>query len=500
MENIYDIASLVHKHKSTLYALIPENDSSPLRRLAMIAFSDKTLNDEECMVEIYGKRDSKAFPSLKSRLFDKLNSLLIIHEDILLKKDEALIQKNENLKKIIAGNLLITSGKIDLGLHMLEKAVEVAMKKNFTENVIQALKKLIIEFGSTRYNKFKFKKYLDLQEKYIYIYNWEVKAQNYYLILRKNNINSLVLPSKELISKASEYVQELNNVKGVTTPLFAYDTYRIKAIYYEFIKDYNQLIIASKQAIKDIKIPEYELPFAFSNINIRTIFALIQTADYEKAIQFGKKHEMKTIKDSNSWFRLKYYLAKAYFYNKKYSGAIQIIVSMNNEKYLKMFPKYNELIRTIFGYIHLLVFSNYIEISTEIKNKLPEFKLGKYLNSMPIYSRDKRGFNLSILFLQVAFLLQRKDHDAIIDRADSLKQYAYRYLRRDDSFRSNCMIKMVIQMVKANFHPVRTERYTADLLKQLKSVKLAGSGQNIEIEVLPFEVLWDIMLKSLKDK
>jgi hypothetical protein len=101
--------------------------------------------------------------------------------------------------------------------------------------------------------------------------------------------------------------------------------------------------------------------------------------------------------------------------------------------------------------------------------------------------------------LHIAFLLQRKDYNAIIDRIDSLNQYAYRYLRRDDSFRSNCMIKMVVQMTKADFHPVRTERYTADLLKQLKSVKLAGSGENIEIEVLPFEVLWDIMIKSLKD-
>jgi hypothetical protein len=65
--------------------------------------------------------------------------------------------------------------------------------------------------------------------------------------------------------------------------------------------------------------------------------------------------------------------------------------------------------------------------------------------------------------MHIAFLLQRKDYNAIIDRTDSLNQYAYRYLRHDDSFRSNCMIKMVIQMTKADFQPVRTERYTADL-------------------------------------
>ena len=80
---------------------------------------------------------------------------------------------------------------------------------------------------------------------------------------------------------------------------------------------------------------------------------------------------------------------------------------------------------------------------------------------------------------------------------DSLNQYAYRYLRKDDSFRSNCMIKMVIQMAKADFNPIRTERYTSELKSELERVSLAGSGENIEIEIIPFEVLWDIMNRNL---
>jgi hypothetical protein len=52
-------------------------------------------------------------------------------------------------------------------------------------------------------------------------------------------------------------------------------------------------------------------------------------------------------------------------------------------------------------------------------------------------------------------------------------------------------------MTKADFNPVRTDRYTADLRKQLSTVNLEGSGENIEIEIIPFEVLWEIMVKSL---
>lgn len=101
--------------------------------------------------------------------------------------------------------------------------------------------------------------------------------------------------------------------------------------------------------------------------------------------------------------------------------------------------------------------------------------------------------------MHIGFLLQRKDHNNIIDRVDSLNQYAYRYLRKDDSFRSNCMIKMVIQMSRADFHPVRTERYTEALLKSLREVNLAGSGENIETEIIPYEVLWEIFTKALEE-
>jgi hypothetical protein len=59
------------------------------------------------------------------------------------------------------------------------------------------------------------------------------------------------------------------------------------------------------------------------------------------------------------------------------------------------------------------------------------------------------------------------------------------------------MIKMVIQMAKADFNPIRTERYTAEMRTELGRVRLAGSGENIEIEIIPFEVLWSIMFKAL---
>ena len=215
-------------------------------------------------------------------------------------------------------------------------------------------------------------------------------------------------------------------------------------------------------------------------------------------ISKAKKDMAKLPSGSLGWYFIAHYTLKAELYKNNYVKAIELISQMvDNPKFSKIGENYRELFYTTLGYIYLIIDSELFEGLEAHKERLPEFKLYKFLNTIPVFSKDKRGINVSILLMHIAFLLQRKDYNAIIDRIDSLNQYAYRYLRKDDSFRSNCMIKMVIQMTKADFNPIRTARYTQDLLKQLEQVKLAGSGENIETEIIPYEVLWKIMTKAL---
>lgn len=117
---------------------------------------------------------------------------------------------------------------------------------------------------------------------------------------------------------------------------------------------------------------------------------------------------------------------------------------------------------------------------------------------MPLHSRDKSGQNITILILQVIFLLIEKKYSQIIDRMDALSQYTYRYLRNDNSFRSNCFIKMLILMVKADFHPVRTKTLTASLYKRLLGSQIITDEKSSQVEIMSYDFLWDIILELLE--
>ncbi|MBP7307470.1 MAG: hypothetical protein KA807_19145 [Prolixibacteraceae bacterium] len=497
MKTLYELAKLNNKHRRVIDSLMPLTEDSPLKKLCEITFSEEELEDNECMFAIYGKKNISAFSRLKTRLKDILLQAFILQHNNLEPMDSRTNESIIGYRHAFVARLL-TIRRSSLGIDMTEKAIVKSMKYHSAESVLFQARILVSYFGQAEYNKYKFHKYSAIQEKYFYYYNWEVKAERYYAELQRGQLQSLANPSEDTIERARKYTEELESIIDIRTFNFLLNKYKVKSAYLEYTKDYKALLELSEKTYKDFSIPEYRSNVNLAVINLRRVYALIQAARYNDVISFGNKDLNKLMNGSLGWYLIAHYTLKAQLYSGNYKNAVELIAQMlENPRFPKVQENFKEIFYTTLGYINLIVDSGLAGDPKDLHKKLPEFKLGKFLNTTPVFSKDKRGINVSILLMHIAFLLQRKDYNAIIDRIDSLNQYAYRYLRKDDSFRSNCMIKMVIQMTKADFNPIRTERYTADLRKQLGHVTLAGSGENIEVEIIPFEVLWDIMVKAL---
>jgi hypothetical protein len=499
MKILYELSEQVSRQRKVVEALLPTDSNSPLKKLYFILLSSRKYNDEECMMEIYGKRNITAFSRLKSRLREVLLQVIIFQIN-----SNSFADNRANMQLSVAMHSLLGRSlnlrRLEwLSADLLEKSLPKAIKYSFIDEALIQLRILIIYYSShNKYNKYKAKKYSELQKKYLYIYEWELKAESYYNDLQSTQFQSLANASEETKIKSIKYYQELEKINDIHTFRFRFNRYRIFASHFEYSKDYKSLLLLSENALKEFSSKEFSSELSLFMIQVRQLWALIQAGRLDETINVGNNALNKISSNDINWYRLAHYVLKAQLYSKQYENAVNLICKIIlSPKFSKLNEYYHEIFFTTLGYIHLLFDSGFITDTKDLKGKLPDFKLGKFLNTTPVFSRDKMGINVSILLMHVAYLLQRKDFNAIIDRTDSLNQYAYRYLRKDDSFRSNCMIKMVIQMTKADFNPVRTERYTSELRKQLSTVNLAGSGENIEIEIIPFEVLWDIMIKTL---
>jgi len=80
---------------------------------------------------------------------------------------------------------------------------------------------------------------------------------------------------------------------------------------------------------------------------------------------------------------------------------------------------------------------------------------------------------------------------------ESLNVYCHRYLRKDDTFRSNCFIKMLIVLPNAHFNKIAAIRKTEKLRNRLAEQPLETANQSSELEIIPYELLWELVLEIL---
>ena len=88
----------------------------------------------------------------------------------------------------------------------------------------------------------------------------------------------------------------------------------------------------------------------------------------------------------------------------------------------------------------------------------------------------------------------------VYDRFEAIQKYCSRFLRKDDNLRSNCFINMLLQIPKANFHRGCVERKVVKYYETLLATPLDVANQAHEIEIIPYEDLWEFILESLDTK
>ena len=230
----------------------------------------------------------------------------------------------------------------------------------------------------------------------------------------------------------------------------------------------------------------------------KLLFCYMQLKQFENALKIADNMKTAYISGSYNWFMLHIYLFLLYFHSRNYQKASTVyFLVVSNKKFSQISSTMEEFWKIAKPYIFFLYKCNLISLGDR-ESSFKKFRIYKFLNDVPMYSKDKRGFNISILIAHVLLLIAAKKYDQIIDRVEALNQYCYRYLRRDETFRSNCFIKMLLQLPKAGFHNLRVHRYAKKYHEKLLSVPLEMSKQPTEIELIPYEDLWELVLELLE--
>lgn len=471
-------------------------DSAQLKQLFELVRQRKIESDDDALQILYGDpKGANAYKKLKQRLRERLTSHIVRYGVTLKNLDEYAKLYRKCMSQVLAVKTLMLSLARGAAAEIGENLLKTTLTYEYTDLTLLLTRELLYYYGAIHFNAVKKKKYQKLMAQMQELYDRELEATKYFCDLNSTFSTTHASLKGKTLNNAiiySEKIRPYLDDSNISYTLML-TVYQILTMRYELAKDHENLLKVCDQATERFRNRRISRKFAFYQFDIYKIICYIQFGKTTEAEQIAESYFKQMTPGLINWFVLKMYIMVGKLHSKDYQGAFNIVNEIREDIGRSKIP--TALLQT------WLVYEAQVEFLVSIgkiqTNQPSKFRLYKFLNEIPIYTKDKRGLNISILIVHTLMLLQQKKYTQIIDRVDALNQYCHRHLRRDDSFRPNCFIKMLLQIPKADFNRKRAERYAESYVRKLTSMPIMISDQTIEVEIIPYEDLWGMALQLL---
>ncbi len=501
MDYLIELVGLLQKSKAQSSELLRTTlePGSKEERLFELISEGRVRSDEEAAEALYGKAEpSPSYQKVKQRLKERLlRHVLWLEAKDGPGDDRQAAYQDCNQKWAAAQVLLANNAKLN-GIDVLEKLLRRTLRFEFTELSLAILRTLRMHYATVLGDQKKFeqanREYLQLAQ----LWERENRAEELYSLLTISHVHDK--SSKAGLSQLAEaYYEEIKPWLQESDAFKLHLLGRlIQMMIYISVNDYQRTAELCEDALAFFEQKPYESGLPFQVFSYQLAVCYIQLRAFEKGQELLEKHHGIFPEGSFNWFKFKELFFLLAMHTGRYTEGAKVCAEALRHPKLNVQPAHITEIWHIYnGYCHLL---GRVGELTEAEDRMPKFKWQKFVNDIPLFSRDKRGMNIPILILHIMFLLAERNYEALINRIDAIEKYCSRYLKQNDTFRSNVFIKMLLQIPLASFHKEAVQRKTDKLLTMLKSAPIEIANQSHEIEIIPYEKLWDILIGHLDHK
>lgn len=474
--------------------------SAMLDRFESLIDANPDLEDEDAVLSLYGKKKvHMAYRALKYRMEERLMNDLIRYSSEEKNTTSRVYMGLVPDKYLLVATLLMKNFQRKAAIPIYEKSYKLAVKYSYTSQELAIARVLSNHYGYVDADQKKMMFYLDRSKKASATLDAETFVSQCYVIVSNMYYTTKGAFSKRQVAEMKQMVSRLVEIKKkYRSNYIILHTNDLINYYYQTTGDYTSALKYAYESLDEINALGKEEAFGLYQSKLNVGISHFYLHQYEEAQKWLLETEKMITQGTRNWFHVTSLMYLNLMSARRLEDLKSLTLKVTTNSNLKKFQYYQEQWNLREAFFHILIKTGNILPTLEEENSIRPFSLSRFLNSMPLHSRDKSGQNITILILQVIFLLIEKKYSQIIDRMDALSQYTYRYLRNDNSFRSNCFIKMLILMVKADFHPVRTKTLTASLYKRLLGSQIITDEKSSQVEIMSYDFLWDIILELLE--
>ncbi|GAB4495638.1 MAG: hypothetical protein OHK0019_25270 [Saprospiraceae bacterium] len=500
MRDLVELVGLLEKTKlkgNGVMKWIVEPDSKMEQLFE--AISEKEVQSDEDAVKIFGNGQAgfATLATVKSKLKERLlDSFFLLHfkEANFSSRQKAFF---ECYKKWAIVMTLLSRNAKTTGIDQLERLLRHTMHFEFTELTLDILRVLRLQYSVVDGDIKKYETVRDQYTRYEQIWMMENKAEQYYsdLMIQFTNSKSTQL---EVVEQAKVCYAELAPFMAECSSFKLHMFGRlVEMMIYNGENDYVNTARLCEDAIRFFDQKEYDSGLPLQVFYYNLIVCYLQLREFEKGQAVINRCSYYFEEGSFNWFKLQELFFLLAMHSGRYEEAYWLYEKVvNYPRFEEKAVQITEMWKIYQAYLYFLIKIGKIPPGI-VSAKISKFKLARFLNEIPLFSKDKRGMNISILIVQILHALADKNYDQTADRIETIEKYCSRYLRDNDTYRSNCFIKMLLQIPLASFHREAVARKTERYYKMLSDVPLEAARQAHEIEIIPYETLWDITVAAL---
>lgn len=496
MKDLIELVQILSKQKTYSIQIIGENfnGDTKLEQLYNGILEGEYDSDEEAADAIYkSKSTGKAYKKLRTKLKKRLINTIFFIDKKSPDFNEYQKAYYNTCKEWAAMKILLGREARVAAIMLAQKIIRQAKHFEFTELTLDTARILRMHYAVFEGNKSKADQYDELVKDQMVILEEEAQAEMYYesLVLRYVTSKST---QTEISDQARDYAKMLRpTVEKYPTHRMGLCLFLIEVIQHMSVNDYPKTLETCRRAIAFFEDKDYHAKITLITFLYQQLACEIKLRDYDSGWKTAEKCLEMISPGPTNWFKAMELTFMLSLHSGEYDRAYDLMYqATHNSRFPLQSKMLIETWKIYEAYARALYEIGHVNI--EKKSRVPgKFRLGKFANEVRTFAKDKSGMNIPIIVVEFLFRLIHGKFDDLIDKEESIRRYCNRHLREEDTRRSDIFIKMLLLFPSCSFDKEVIREKAAPMLQELADVPLESASQSFEIEIIPYEDLWELI-------
>jgi hypothetical protein len=469
-------------------------DKMKENRLVTALLDGTVVSRSQLVRTLYGQANTSNEASFR-KLHSRVQSKLLNHLYFLDHTDSRhLVSRRyelECLDLLHKATVLYNESEYPLTIRLLLRCLQLAQRDDFTAYGVQAASMLRVLYAQqqqpSRYRAIT-KTLTHLQK----IRNLEEEAERLYSDVRLA-LAGTVKTRRALLPRIPGYLARFEELhRQAQTYNTSNYLYQMEIAQQELTGNYLEIIKTTAAAAKQLqqgKLNPRRFDIRFNHF--MSIYAHLLSRQAKEGLKLAATYDKDFHPSSGNWFYFQeHHLLLALHAGNYEQAQLVLHTATTNPNFSKQRVAAQQRWELFRMYVEFVLPP--VRISVGRRREVARWAL-----TIPDYSRDKRGHNVAILVIQVLYFLRQGDLEAVLLRAESLRKYQQRHLREAANLRTRLFLRLLLLIIDEEFDASRSADRGKTLLQQLRESAPPGEAF-AEVEIIPYETLWELALHEVK--